>query len=161
MPKYKCHRYWHTLLKNPQDIHNPMCHHIHSLKCITLCYNSKKCHLPCRIHDWIKVRLYCWNLSRPASFSWKCQWQNIIWHMKNDKKDSRPIVITYLQQGQFFIFFSESVLKLLSVINGYSKYLINNTEIFLNSKRLILAALILLLKDSDELAFYVYISLNQ
>ena len=70
------------------------------------------------------------------------------------------MVNIYLQQGQFFIFFSKSVLKLLSVINGYPKYLINNTEIFLNSKRLILAALILLLKDSDELAYYVYISLK-
>ena len=80
--------------------------------------------------------------------------------MKNDKKVSRLIVNIYLQQGHFFIFFSESALRLLSLIYGYFKYLINNTEIFLNSKRLFLAALILFLKDLDELAYYVNIILK-
>ena len=80
--------------------------------------------------------------------------------MKNDKKVSRLMVNIYLQQGHFFIFFSESALRLLSVIYGYSKYLINNTGIFLNRKWFVLAALILFLKDLDELAYYVYIILK-
>ena len=43
--------------------------------------------------------------------------------------------------------------RILSIINSYSKYFINNTGIFLDSKRFILAALILFLKDLDVLAY--------
>lgn len=30
---------------------------------------SEKYHVPCKIHDCMKVRLYCWNLSRHTSSS--------------------------------------------------------------------------------------------
>lgn len=32
-------------------------------------YAIKEYLLPCKIHDWINVRLYCWNLSRHTSSS--------------------------------------------------------------------------------------------
>ena len=76
----------------------------------------------------------------------KWQWQNVIQYMKNDKRESRPICNTCLRQMSVFYPLLWINLRILSIINGYSKYFINNTGVFLNSKRLILAALIFVSK---------------